>query len=192
MNLRKRIYNKSEYLRARIGRKVASMIPHNDVVDKDADSLAIVAIVKNEADYIEEWVKYHILAGIDRFYLYDNGSTDETCSILQKYIDRGIVVLTKFPGKGQQFPAYNDALKKYRTKTKYMAFIDADEFLFSCEEKKTVKQQVEELFELYPEVGGLAINWRMFGSSGHVSKPEGGYLKTSYIGLKKMGKGITA
>src|SRR5947209_4668609 len=39
-------------------------------------SLAICAIFKDEAPYLAEWVTFHRLMGVDRFYLYDNRSTD--------------------------------------------------------------------------------------------------------------------
>ncbi|GMO23401.1 MAG: hypothetical protein Ta2B_02600 [Termitinemataceae bacterium] len=44
--------------------------------DKFERELSIVAIVKNEASYIKEWIEYHRLVGVDRFYIYDDNSTD--------------------------------------------------------------------------------------------------------------------
>ena len=32
--------------------------------------LSIVAISKNEAPYIKEWIEYHKLVGVERFYFY--------------------------------------------------------------------------------------------------------------------------
>lgn len=42
----------------------------NDTLDRDAVDLSIVAIIKNEGQYIEEWVRYHIVVGVQKFYLY--------------------------------------------------------------------------------------------------------------------------
>lgn len=53
--------------------------------------LAIVAIIKNEGQYIEEWLRYHIVAGVQKFFLYDNDSSDNTREILEKYIRAGYV-----------------------------------------------------------------------------------------------------
>ena len=36
---------------------------------------------------------------------------------------------------------------------------------------------VDEFMNEQPNTEGLAVNWLMFGSSGHVTKPEGGMLK---------------
>ncbi len=38
--------------------------------------VVIVCIVKDEADYLEEWLAYHVALGVDHFVIYDNGSTD--------------------------------------------------------------------------------------------------------------------
>ncbi len=171
------------------GRFISSAVHHEKPLAEDAAYLSIVAIVKNEADYIDEWIRYHLLVGVDRFFIYDNGSTDETLNVLQKYIDQGIVVLRTHLGIGQQLNVYNDALRRYRLMSKYIAFIDVDEFLYSCEPEKTVRQQIDELFALYPNAGGIAANWRMFGSGGHVSKPEGGVLENFLYRSKDDGKG---
>ena len=53
--------------------------------------LSVVAIIRDEAIYMQEWLDYHILAGVDKFYIYDNGSKDNISEILQPYIDENIV-----------------------------------------------------------------------------------------------------
>ena len=50
-------------------------------------NFAIIAIVKNEGKYIEEWIDYHKLIGFEKFYIYNNESSDNTESVLKKYID---------------------------------------------------------------------------------------------------------
>lgn len=60
--------------------------------------LAIVTIMKNEAPYVKEWLDYHILVGVKKFYIYDNDSDDNLHDILRPYIEQGIVEYTFFPG----------------------------------------------------------------------------------------------
>ena len=38
--------------------------------------LAIVAVFKNEADVLDEWIQHYVLEGVSKLYLIDNGSTD--------------------------------------------------------------------------------------------------------------------
>lgn len=41
--------------------------------------------MKNEKPYLKEWLEYHLLQGVEHFYLCDNGSTDGTDAYLEPY-----------------------------------------------------------------------------------------------------------
>ena len=92
--------------------------------------LAVVAIIKNEGDYLREWLDYHLLAGVDHFYLYDNDSTDNQAEVAKPYVEAGLAEYFHVPGKLMQYVVYNDAVKRFKFRCRYMAFIDADEFIF--------------------------------------------------------------
>ncbi len=102
------------------------------MIDKDLflHDLAIVAILKNEGPYLKEWLDYHLLAGVDHFYLYDNESPDNQAEVAKPYVEAGLVDYFPLPGKSMQFVAYNDAVKRFKFQCRYMAFIDGDEFIF--------------------------------------------------------------
>jgi hypothetical protein len=103
---------------------------HND--DDFESKIAVAAIIKNEGAYIKEWIEYHKLVGVDKFYIYDNESVDDTATILRPYIKNGDVIYTYVKTTGKRKPqveVYNDVIKKYRNKSKWIAFIDADEFI---------------------------------------------------------------
>ncbi|MFM6204524.1 glycosyltransferase family 92 protein, partial [Planktothrix sp.] len=51
--------------------------------------LSVCAIIKDEASYLIEWLEFHKLVGVERFYLYNNNSTDHTTDLLQSYIRSG-------------------------------------------------------------------------------------------------------
>ena len=131
--------------------------------------MAVVAILKNEGNYIREWLDYHIAAGVTEFYLYDNESTDNLKQILQPYIEKGVVEYNFLPGKKMQMWAYNDALIKHRFDCRFMAFIDADEFIFP-KEGGSIPETIKAIMSLTATAGGVVINWRMFGSSGQEKK----------------------
>ena len=137
------------------------------MVDRDlfVHNLAVVAIMKDEEPYVKEWLDYHLLAGVDHFYIYDNDSTPEFKKILQPYIDAGIVTYTFFPGKARQMEAYNDAIQKYKFLCRYMAFIDGDEFIFP-KMKPTIIEIVDKVLSDLPDAAGLQINWMPYGSNG--------------------------
>ena len=136
------------------------------------DNLSFVAIVKNEGPYIKEWIEYHKMVGVDRFYIYDNESTDNLEGILSDYIKSGEVVYKYYPGKIKQLPAYQEAIKDYKDQTKYMGFIDIDEFVIPVNSDNLFKE-VDEIISKDPKNAGVGINWRIYGSSGLEEKPEG-------------------
>lgn len=128
--------------------------------------LAIVAILKNEAPYIKEWIDYHLLAGVNHFYLYDNESEDNLKDILQPYIINGIVDYEFISGRCAQNLVYNMALQKYRFSARYITLLDADEFIYP-RNNKSIVEVVDSIIGDNPNVGGLTVNWQIFGSSGH-------------------------
>jgi hypothetical protein len=129
--------------------------------------LSIAAIVKNEVPYIGEWIEYHLLTGVQKFYIYDNESTDNLKEYLTPYIKDGIVEYINFPGIRQQVAVYNDAVHRYRYSSFWLAFIDIDEFLLP------VTGTLTDFLLDFEDVPGIEINQVLYGSGGHKEKPEG-------------------
>lgn len=135
--------------------------------------LTIVSIFKNDAEWLKEWVEYNKAIGADHMLLYNNESSDNYKEVLDPYIKSGFVDLVPFPNRPYrdgkqtwvwftQCPAYNDALKRLKGKSKWVAIIDTDEFI--------VPNHVDSIVEaLKPydkeEIGGVAINWKCFGTN---------------------------
>ena len=92
--------------------------------------LALVAILKCEGAYLKEWLDYHLMAGVNHFYLYDNDSPDNQREVAEPYIAAGLVDYIPAPGQVMQMVVYNDAVNKFKFHCRYMTFIDGDEFIF--------------------------------------------------------------
>ena len=135
-------------------------------------NLAFAVIVKNEAPYIDEWISYHKVVGVEKFYIYDNESNDNLKDVLKPYIDEGSVDYTFFPGKAVQILAYKDAIKKHKQDTQYLGFIDIDEFVVPINNPNIVNV-LNEVMPLDDKAAGVAINWKMYGSSGFMEKQDG-------------------
>ena len=139
------------------------------MVDKDLflHDLSIVAILKNEGPYLKEWLDYHLLAGVDHFYLYDNESPDNQAEVAKPYVEAGLVDYFPLPGKNMQFVAYNDAVKRFKFQCRYMAFIDGDEFIFpKLTGGGTIIDVVDEILSKDWRAAALVVNWHCFGSNG--------------------------
>ena len=126
--------------------------------------LAVVTIIKNEAPYVKEWLDYHLLAGVNHFYIYDNQEDGEQKKILAPYISAGLVTYIFYPGQARQYEAYNDATQNYKFFCRYMTFIDADEFIFP-QKNKNIIEVLDEIFADNPDAAGLGVNIFNFGSN---------------------------
>jgi hypothetical protein len=144
--------------------------------------LSIAAIYRNEAPYLREWIEFHKLVGVERFFLYNNESTDDHREVLAPYIDEGLVVREDFPGFPPQLECYQHCIETHRHDARWMAYIDVDEFLFS-----PTWQPVSEVLRDYEQHPGVAVNCVVFGTSGHQTPPPGLVLEnyTRRLGLER-------
>jgi len=125
--------------------------------------------MKDEGPYLREWIEFHRVVGVEKFYLYDNGSSDNTRRILAPYIRAGIVEYTFFPGEKMQLPAYADAIARHKMDTQWIAFVDLDEFIIPKS-----RARITEILDAIPDkVSQVVIDWAIFGSNGHEKKPRG-------------------
>ena len=125
--------------------------------------------MKNEGPYLREWIEYHRIHGVEKFYLYDNESNDDTKKILAPYIKSGLVEYTYFPGEKQQLPAYADCLARHRNDAKWLAIIDLDEFIVP-KKHNTISEMLNHMPRRVSEV---VIKWAIYGSNGHEKMPRG-------------------
>ena len=139
---------------------------------KSKRNLSVVAIVKNEKDYLIEWLAHHRCLGVEHFYIADNGSDDGSFELLQSLEKEGFLTLTYWPLKEKaQHRWYNHALEKYGSSSRYLAFIDADEFI-DLSGGPCLKSKVRELMTS-DHAGAVACEWRIHGSSGHERRTPG-------------------
>lgn len=130
--------------------------------------LAICAIFKDEALYLREWIEFHLLQGVERFYLYDNNSSDDSLQVLAPYIERGLVAVTPWPLHPAQINAYNHCVRWRRDEARWLAVLDCDEYLYTVGETSLL----ELLREIEP-APALAVNCILFSTSGHIRRPPG-------------------
>lgn len=115
------------------------------------NEIIMSTLVKNEDNYIIQWINYHIKLGVDRFIIYDNKDgnsvinnnriplfkeTSNLKKILNKYIENEIVVLINWPfskrlpisGISGQTTQQNHSIYAFK-KCKYIGLFDIDEYL---------------------------------------------------------------
>lgn len=146
--------------------------------------ISLCCIVKDEDEYLEEWINYHHKIGIEKFYFYDNESKTPLKVSLNHLIKKGIVNVDEISGKPMQMAAYADCLKKYGKKSRWIGFIDMDEFIVP----KSTNGDLKKFLKQYESYGGLGINWLMFGSSGRKQKSEKPLLESFILRNKSSEK----
>jgi hypothetical protein len=139
--------------------------------------LAVVSIYRDEASYLREWIEFHRLVGVERFYLYNNVSEDDHREVLAPYVVEGIVEVTDWPlevppGDAQ---ALGHCMRQHREDARWIATLDIDEFLFS-ETGRSVPEVLAQ-YEEWPAVGVICLK---FGTSGHRARPPG-LVTESYL-----------
>lgn len=140
-------------------------IDNSDPCQKDYYS--VVVVLKNEARYIKEYILFYKATGAERIYIYDNESTDNLMDEIDPFVKSGFVVYQKWPGEIVQTAAYRDAIRRYKKRTKWLAIVDSDEFLFSPQGDMRIQ------LKTYEEYPGIGANWKMFGPNGHDKSPDG-------------------
>ena len=142
----------------------------NCTVSEKPNYISLCTIFKNEAPFLKEWLEFHLLMGVNHFYMYNNNSTDDFMSVLKPYIDKGIVTLTEWPEVPGQLSAYKHFYSNYRHESQWVSFLDMDEFICPREAK-----DIPTWLQDYKQYPVIMLYWRMFGTSGKMehdfSKP---------------------
>lgn len=118
--------------------------------------VVLVAIVKNEIPYIQEFIQYYLKLGIYQFMFYDNSPTRQLHGLQSSR-----VIVHFLPGECKQLEAYNHFLRHFKQHYTHVAFFDIDEFLV-LKKHPNINAFCADLI---PQ-GALGINWYLFGNNG--------------------------
>jgi hypothetical protein len=143
--------------------------------------ISLISIFRDESRYLKEWIEYHLLIGVDKFYLINNLSSDDYLSVLDPYVRTGVVTLVDLDVETQTGTHSRDNLVKLvegvypifnkwivESKSDWIIHLSTDEFLVP----NTNKKLKDILNNLPSNVGQISVNWRLFGNSG-ISVNEG-------------------
>ena len=129
---------------------------------KNTGKVALVCIAKNEDDYIQEWVDYHLKLGFDDIFIYQNNWRSNIVS--------NQVHLIPFDGEAKQMTSYNDFIQNNYLNYEWAAFIDVDEFIV-LKKHCTIKDFIFD----YQTFNCISVNWYFFGNNGHETIIENNY-----------------
>lgn len=139
--------------------------------------VAIVTQFRDEARYLKEWIEFHLLVGVDKFYMINHLSKDNPLDVLQPYIDKGIVIYSELNEEFMNWErsgfhneanlATNCVPMMHRllrdAEADWVMFLNVDEFLFP-----THKDNIKDELINYPHpIGQVSVNWRLMGNSNY-------------------------
>ena len=142
--------------------------------------IALILIVRDEERHIGEWAAFHRAAGAAHVYAYDNGCRDHTIARLRGALGARLTVIpwvqklrdaTTGREIHNQLLAYAHALGNFGAGHRWMAPLDADEFLVPVR-----AHSLDEALAPLGHCGAISLPWHSFGRCGHRTPPEGGVI----------------
>lgn len=131
----------------------------------------IISIAKNEDDYLNEWIVYHLNLGIDKIFLIDNNEINnnnqkDICELYKSvyYIDyRGKKMFNYISGDASiQMSLYENVYNKYTNDYDWILFLDVDEFL-TLEHHNNINDYLSQ--EMFNDASLILLNWKCYGDN---------------------------
>ena len=138
---------------------------------------SLAACARWEARYIVEWLTYHRSIGIEHVYLYCND--DDPAELYEKVLpflqgSDPFVTFVHYNMVGLQFQMYFHFLRNYSHETRWLMFLDIDEFI-CVKEGNNVPLFMKTFGD---DVDAVYFNWCSFGHNGHRTRPSSDVLTT--------------
>lgn len=148
----------------------------------------ILTVIKNEHEYLDEWIKYHLDLGINHIFILEDTDSDSHKEICDKYndkvsLDSVLIVLDEKSRKeakevkelkkySVQHMYFRNGLnyikKNYSNKYDWCFLIDNDEFI-TFENNYDTLENILTLFEQY---NAFVMSWKCYGANGYINKPD--------------------
>ncbi|OBT73177.1 hypothetical protein VF21_07913 [Pseudogymnoascus sp. 05NY08] len=151
----------------------SSVAPFDD--GDTTEHVAICLAIKDQYADLTEWLTHHYHhIGIRRFYLMDDGSSPALATLnYSAFVDpKAITHRYYHPAlhvRYQQLASYNDCIRLFGHKHKWIAFIDADEFLHVYGNETLL--DILKPYDDDETVGAFGINWQIHTSGGLLTRP---------------------
>ncbi|MEO6523831.1 MAG: glycosyltransferase family 92 protein [Mucilaginibacter sp.] len=138
------------------------------MISKITSGICLVGIAKDEEKFLDEWLVYHKMLGIDHFVLYDN-SPELPLKKLLKFHSEYVTVI---PWTGDltshnQLDAYRHAAANYILAFEWVIFLDVDEFIVLRQHSN-----LSSFLSEFQTASAISLNWHVFGHNGYYDDPE--------------------
>lgn len=150
-------------------------VKHTLPKDAYVERACVCAIIKDEQDYLDEWIRHNLSIGFSEIYLYEDYGSMPHDEICQRYSNVHLIsvssVVSKKDFKNRQGLVYERFMRDYRLEFDFCAFIDIDEFIM-FEDGWNLKKLLREFID----DNGVCLYWKQMTANGHIFKPKGGVV----------------
>lgn len=130
--------------------------------------ISAVLLIRDEGEYLPEWLEWHLGHGIEHFFIYDDSREAPIAGFLGEYAPYCTVRDATWYHYHLQLESYVDALRRFGNKTEWMAFIDTDEFL-----RVTDGRTLPEVLSEFPLAAAVLVPWAVYNADGQIRKKPG-------------------
>ncbi|MXV43816.1 hypothetical protein GS501_01950 [Saccharibacter sp. 17.LH.SD] len=140
-------------------------------------SAACAVLVRNSQDTILNWISWHLSLGIRHIAVIDAGSEDGTSEIVQSLAQAWPVTWhapslePEFSGEERREFLTRYAFNHLIGQEEWLIVLDSDEYLVPEPDLSTLLARGQ-------DAAGIALNWCIYGSSGHRHRPRGHIVAT--------------
>lgn len=139
---------------------------------------AVCTCIKDENDYLKEWIDWNLKAGFDHIYLYEDNGSKSHKSITDLYPKQvtlqsiNVVKDEPITIERRQRQTYDYSINTLKDKYDWIAFIDADEFI-DFEQGYDLHKLLKE-YDSYP---AIMLSWMLYNANGRINKPNCGVVE---------------
>lgn len=141
----------------------------------------IFTVIKDEQEYLDEWIKYHLDLGINHIFVFEDIGSGSHKEIVNKYGDKvslntiGIFQFDEYKKHNNwddsRQKAYNqEGLWWIKNNYNYgwCFAIDCDEYITIEDENNTLL----DVLNMYSNYGAVILQWQNYNANGYVYKPN--------------------
>lgn len=126
--------------------------------------LTVATCVKQEDDYIDDFITIHEKLGVESFIFYDRDGDNLT----NKFKGKNNITVVKYPEPNRHHHSHAYTVQHFQGHSKWIAFIDVDQVLFSAE-----NIDLKEALKKYEPYAQIQPVWETFGDSWKDNKEPG-------------------
>ena len=132
------------------------------------NTACIVCCIKDEDEFIVEWIDYHLRIGFNKIYLYDNDNSVNTQKLIETYVQNETVIYTPMTNAVGSISIISKMFKHFKknyqqNSTGWICHVDADEFINLKNYSK-----IQDFLKEYSMYGTIQLKRYNFGTSGYI------------------------